>query len=143
VLWASTGERDRRRVRTGVGSGELLLLVSWCARERGEEQGRRWQAAAAWRPSWAGVAWRAGQRPGAGSRGRAGRARGRREERKEGEGNGERGGAGFAPTRCDPGRPRATVARKQAGFAAWSTAGRPRARRAERRMGQRVFGKEK
>jgi len=36
-------------VRTGVGSGELLLLVSWCARERGEEQGRRWQAAAAWR----------------------------------------------------------------------------------------------
>ena len=122
-------------MRTGVGGGELLLLVSWCAREHGEEQGRRWPGwarlvrerqrrrgalgacehsaqgrvgqgggrcargasggrpsgpCAQWRPSWAVVAWRAGQRPGAGSKGRAGRARGRREERKEGEGRREK-----------------------------------------------------
>ena len=32
---------------------------------------------------------------------------------------------------------------RSAGFAAWSTAGRPRVRRAEGRMGQRVIGTEK
>ena len=68
----------------------------------------------------------------------------RKEEKREGR-KMERGRGG---NRADAMRPRPAtrggrVRRVQAGFAAWSTAGRPRARRAERRMGQRVFGKEK
>ena len=92
-------------------------------------------------------------------------ARGRRKER-EGEGKEKENGKkenkerrrkgerkekmerGRGGNRADAMRPRPAtrggrVRRVQAGFAAWSTAGRPRAHRAERRMGQRVFGTEK
>ena len=69
----------------------------------------------------------------------------KREEEKE---NGRKMERGRGGNRADAMRPRPAtrggrVRREQAGFAAWSTAGRPRARRAQRRMGQRVFRTEK
>ena len=126
--------RESGAGRKAVASGAALGLVRRaaaaaeraCAREGGAGQGRpgtvrraRGRAGGAARPG--------GAREQRGRRGRARGVGGRRErkekrkrkwekEKKErkrkrrGEGNGERGRAGFAPTRCGPGRPRATVA---------------------------------
>ena len=74
-----------------------------------------------------------------------GKRKEREKKKKEGRGKWRERKGGI---RADAMRPRPAtrdgrVRRVQAGFAAWSTAGRPRARRAQRRMGQRVFGKEK
>jgi len=129
------GGGERRGARAGAPS-------SCCAREG--ERGRAGRAAHGSREGGGRVRGVGGERER--ERKRKWEKEKEKKEKKGGERNKERKrerGAGFAPTRCAPGRPRATVARKQAGFAAWSTAGRPRARRAERRMGQRVFGKEK
>ena len=72
----------------------------------------------------------------------------RKEKEKGGEREIERERERKGGIRADAMRPRPAmrdgrVRRLQAGFAAWSTAGRPRARRAERRMGQRVIGTKK
>ena len=76
-----------------------------------------------------------------------GKRKEREKQKKKKEGRGKwrerKGGIRADAMRPRPATRDGRVRRVQAGFAAWSTAGRPRARRAQRRMGQRVFGIEK
>ena len=104
------------------------------ARERAEQGGRRPRARG-----------RRKERKKRKEKKKMGKRKEREKKKKEGRGKWRERKGG---NRADAMRPRPAtrdgrVRRVQAGFAAWSTAGRPRARRAQRRMGQRVFGTEK
>ena len=89
------------------------------------------------------------EREGGRARGVGGRRERGREKRKEKKKMGKKEKKkreGKGGIRADAMRPRPATRDgrvRSAGFAAWSMAGRPRVRRAERRMGQRVFGTEK